>query len=364
MNKVITPEGRRQYLDKEGGHYRISWFIYDHYGFTTNPRFHDDGVHHIFDHYQDLFLRDNPQGDGVYWHYHHVPSSGDALEWCTNWNLNGIHEEILARRIIDRRWFPSVFRAGGHIERNDLSHWLEMIIPFDFSGRTPHGMVYERQRASVHDWRHAPKEWGCWHPDWYDYRRCGSMKRRIFRCLDLKTWMFSITERDVFEAFELAHFTGRSVLGYYNHDYRDLKTEVDHVYPLIKKVSAQFPDVTWRFANALDAAKGYVGADDRAPTFDWDVRNGMLTIRSDVDLFGPAPFLAIREGGRYFRDHPTCEDHRTWCYHFRRPAEVEAFGIAGSSPMGNCGLSVYQGSVTSAIDSAGAGKRRPIRSVG
>ena len=46
-------------------------------------------------------------------------------------NSNHIYE-ILARKIIERNWFPTVFRPGINTERPD-SHWfLEQWIPFDF----------------------------------------------------------------------------------------------------------------------------------------------------------------------------------------------------------------------------------------
>lgn len=343
IEPAVSRGFRQDHADSTGGPYIYSWFIYDHYGFTNNPRFHDVGIHRIYDHYHDLFLRDDPQGDGVYWHYHHVAASGDALEWNPSWTTNGVPEEILARRIIERGWFPSVFRAGGHIERNDLSHWLEMFIPFDYSLRTPHGLNTDAMRGCVYDWRNAPSEWGYYHPDWYDYRRPGPMNRYLIRCLDLRTWILSLTETDVQEAFDKAREDGVTVLAYYNHDYRDMATDVEHGYGLLQKVGRQNPDVQWRFANALEAAQALTGQHDKAPTFRCQLEGSRLTIASDEDLFGPQPFLAIKENGRFFRDNTTAEGPREWVYVFRRPEEVEAFGLAGCSAAGNVGVFVHAG---------------------
>lgn len=344
INKVTSDEFRMAHCDPQGNPYLLNWFIYDHYGFTTNPRFHDDGIHHIYDHYQDLLLKDDKNGDGVYWHYHHVPESGDALEWNTNWFSNGIHEEILARRVIERQWFPSVFRAGGHIERNDLSFWLEMFIPYDYSARTSRKLMRYQGRASVNDWRNSPFHWGYYHPDWYDYRRPGAMKRSLFRCLDLRTWIVAITEQDVREAFELADAGYDVALAYYNHDFRPMDDDIRYVYDLIKKVEKEFSDVTWEHSNCLNASRELTGVNvstDKAPVFKYEIDGNYLTVTSDRELFGPEPFLAIKENGKFFRDNMTRERPTEWSYYFRKPEDVEAFGIAGNSPGGLTGVVVH-----------------------
>ena len=41
------------------------------------------------------------------------------------------------------------------------------------------------------------------------------------------------------------------------------------------------------------------------PKFSWNLSGNLLSVFSDKDLFGPEPFLAICEGGRYFRDNFT-----------------------------------------------------------
>ncbi len=82
---ATSAEFRKNHGDSDGNDYAYSWFIYDHYGFANNPRFHDVGIHRIFDHYRHLFLDENPCNDGLYWHYHHVAASQDALEWNPNW---------------------------------------------------------------------------------------------------------------------------------------------------------------------------------------------------------------------------------------------------------------------------------------
>lgn len=347
FRKIISPEFRRKNCDSKGGAYRFNWFIYDHYGFKNNPRFHAEGIHAIFDHYHELFLEENEFNDGVYWHYHHVPSSGDALEWNTNWWMNGIHEEILARRIIERNWFPSVFRAGGHIERNDLSYWLEMFIPFDFSARTSRDLNRLHGAAAVNDWRFSPYRWGYYHPDFYDYRKPGNMKRSLYRCLDLRTWITAITEEDVREAFEQAKYGYDTVLAYYNHDFRPMSDDIENIVQLIRKVHKEFPEVDWEFDNCLNSARSIQGytPSDKAPDLQYSLDGTLLSVTSDSELFGPEPFLAIKESGRFFRDNFTRESNTKWCYRFRKPSQIESFGIAANSQGGLTSVLVHNGPV-------------------
>ena len=55
---------------------------------------------------------------------------------------------------------------------------------------------------------------------------------------------------------------------------------------------------------------------------------------SNEDIFGPQPFLAIKENGKYFRDNFTSEGANKWCYIFRNMDSVEAFGVAANTPDG------------------------------
>lgn len=335
MADINSPAFRNKYCGKDGSPYVLSWFIYDHHhDFTNNPRFHAVGTHVIHDHYMDLFLKKNPYSDGIYWHYHHPPVNGDALGCNTGWSSMVTHESIVARRIIEREWYFSCFRAGLHIERNDMSHWLEMYVPFDFSARyVPDRSFYKP--GFEFDWRHCPSKWGGWHPDWYDYRREGSMKRWQFRCTDLWTRMSSLTESEVEEAFTQARDGGSAVLLYYDHDYRDMRVEIDAGYAAIKKVAARHPDIDFKWVTALEAAQKHLGIKPEQPRLDVTLgANNMVEVTCPTPIFGPQPFLAIQQGQHFFRDNFTDEGNGKWSYQLRYRNEVNAVGVAASSPSG------------------------------
>ena len=335
MEDALSPKFRHDHASPDGSPYLFSWFIYDHHeGFTNNPRFHDVGTHRIFDHYMDGLLKDNPFADGVYWHYHHSAISGDALESNTCWSNRTQHEEIVARRIIERNWYFSCFRAGLHIERNDVSHWLEMFFPFDFSARySSDESVY--YRSSDFDWRRCSDRWGAWHPDWYDYRREGDMKRYLFRCTDLWTYLSRLSDEEVSDAFEQARIHGSSVLTYYNHDYRDIRLEIDEGYDTIRAVAARYPNIEWRFVNASDAARLHLHLVPEKPGLSIALDGDLLTVRAKRSIFGPQPFLAIEEDGHFFRDNFNDEGANRWTYRLRNRNKVTTIGVAANSPSGN-----------------------------
>lgn len=337
---VMSDKFRQCHCSKGGEPYLFSWFIYDHHeGFVNNPRYHETGTHHLFDHYMDGPLKDNLYDDGIFWHYHHPAPSGDALESGTCWTNNAVHEAIIAKRIIERRWYFSCFRAGLHLERNDMSHWLEMFVPFDFSARySTSENVYAA--GGDFDWRGCSDRWGAWHPDWYDYRREGEMKRYLFRCTDLWTYLNRLKDSEVSEAFEQARHFGSSVLTYYNHDFRDMQSEIEEGYETITRVAERYPDVNWKFVDALQAAKQHLETGDNVVKLNCHIEDGLLEVKSDGDIFGPQPFLAIKEDGRYFRDNFTDEGNNRWCYRFRNPTKVEAVGIAANNSSGNYDLVV------------------------
>ena len=90
------------------------------------------GIHQVFDFYKDLVDNQN-LGDSLHWHFHPMSTYREANKCATSY-INSPHlYEILCRRIIERKWFPTVFRAGFHVERPDSHLFLEQWIPFDLS---------------------------------------------------------------------------------------------------------------------------------------------------------------------------------------------------------------------------------------
>jgi len=343
VQAVVSPAFRSAHADPSGGPYTLTWFIPDIVGYGDNPRRKAVGYHVVWDMYR-RFLAEHRSGDGLGWHFHTVPVGRHALHYNACWTNNDYHERSLARRLIERQWFPSVFRAGGVIERNDVSFWLEQFIPFDFSSQALATGLEDRAFApgEMWDWRGAPADWRHYHPCFYDYRREGAMKRWIFRCLDVDTPICSLRPEDVEQAFRRVREGQTTVLAYTDHDRRDLRPDIERALELIREAASGYPDVAWKFANARDAAREACGLEHReAPRFTTRVEGDVCFIESDQALFGPQPFLAVEEeGGVFYRDNPTTESPTSWAYRMVRRKATRRIGVAGANGCGSVGVRV------------------------
>jgi hypothetical protein len=342
VQRVTSAGVRAKYHDSAGQPYVFSWFVIDVVGYRDNPRQKAAGFHAVWDRYARM-LQGQAAHDGLGWHFHTVPVGQHALDYNACWTNNDWHEQALARRLIERRSFPAIFRAGGTIERDDLSHWLEQFIPFDYSSAAVRDGGGGRP-GQLWDWRGAPPEWRPYHPDWYDYRRRGAMKRWVFRCLEISGYESPLGEEDVRDAFALAASGQDAVLAFSNHDRRDLEPDMAKSTALLGRVGAEFPGVPWRFANALTAAQNVTGGAVAAPVnFRTRWENDLLWIESDQPLCGAIPFLAVEEEGDvFYRDNPTIEGPQRWAYVPVRRARVRRIGIAGNNAAGATGVAVIE----------------------
>ncbi len=341
VSRVTSPEIRNRYRDGEGNPYIFSWFIVDVVGYRDNPRRKAAGYHTVWDHYQRL-LRNSCHLDCLGWHFHTVPVGGHALEYNSSWTNNDHHERVLARRMLERHSFPALFRAGGTIERNDLSHWLEQFIPFDYSCCSVAGAG--GRPGLMWDWRDAPTDWFPYHPDWYDYRRAGAMKRHLFRCIEISGYESCLSVDDVNEAFRVAASGRDVVLAYTNHDRRDMEPDMKRAVELIGGVAKEWSGVSWRFANAIEAAQRVLGlASTPPPKFTFRTEGSVVWIESDRPLFGSIPFLTVEEEGEvFFRDNPTMEGANRWAYIPPRPHRTRRIGVAGSVACGATSMSILE----------------------
>ena len=133
LDRCMSQEFRMKMPDSFGGGWKYNWHCVDHIGYDINPRRRDIGYHNIFDHYQAI-LREYPDsGDAIHFHFHPMSTFKEAHRCATAYLTSPYLWDIMCRRIIEREWFPSVFRAGFQAERPD-SHWfLEQFIPFDIT---------------------------------------------------------------------------------------------------------------------------------------------------------------------------------------------------------------------------------------
>lgn len=290
MEKLFDDGFRRTWPDPSGGCIRFGWFFLTWTGFGANPRRRTFGYHAVRDHYlQRWGTRLDELGDEQCWHYHHPPANGVGNEWGLDWRAGDEHDRILSRQVLERGWWPVCFRAGGTIMSAESSRWIDKWFPFDYSNRAPLAL------SGLVDWSTGVAEWGLYHPDPEDFRRPGAGRRRMARCLDLVTDVHTLGAGDVEEAFARAKAGDHAILAVFEHDYRDIAGRIDAFRALVHEIASRYPDVDWRYAAPVEAARSALGM-PRPYRLELEAAasRGRVHVWSSEPLFQSIPWLAAR----------------------------------------------------------------------
>ena len=357
MLERITAEAFRcREPDSYGGGWVYNWHCLDHVGFEYNPRRRDMGYHSIFDHYRGLLARNPESKDRIHWHFHPMSTYRDAHRCATSFVNSPELYQILARRVIERQWFPTVFRAGFQTERPDSNWFLEQWLPFDISNmalddNSELDRTVDFRNGRSGDWRLAPSDWSVYHPSHDNYQIPGNCRRWIGRALNVLNRIASIDQREMDKAFARARKGLPTIVGIASHDFRDLGTEVDFLRSLISESRRRFPDVKVRYCEAVEAFRAAIWPDGvTAPALDLELkyhpaRDGdvpyieVVTVQGR--LFGPQPFLSIQTRSRRFIhdnfDFSPSLDR--WFYAFHGDtlpiSDVAKLGVAANDQYGN-----------------------------
>ena len=346
----MSEDWRKKLMDCDGNPYVVSWFCMDHVGFNYNPRRRAMGYHEIYQYYLSKISEYNASRDGIYWHYHPASFSGNAHRMGYNYSYSeNLHNEIIARRIIDHMWFPVANRPGGHIESYDINAWLEQWIPFDVANQAMEkneSLDSEESAGRLPgrhgDWRGAISTWDIYNPSLYDFRKQGNLKRWIARCLNMNSRHSNISQKEIRSAFEKA-LSGQDVmLSYTNHDFRDMIEETELVFNEIKGVAKEFPSVKFLWANAVEGFRKVLKLPrDAAPQFKINFNQSYLRINLEQgSIWGVQPFLALKtHDNRYFHDNFILDNNSQWTYAFDKNSfEIRALsqiGFACNDKVGN-----------------------------
>jgi hypothetical protein len=358
--KIMSPDFRNKMPDSFGNPWIYNWHCVDHVGYVHNPRRRTMGIHKIFDYYKQIIEKTQSYNDGIHWHFHPMSHYKEAHRCATSF-INSPHlYEILCRRIIERNWFPVVFRAGFHTERPDSNLFLEQWIPFDASNRS---YCKEEDNLTHHldisagrmgDWRLAPDDWSIYHPDHDYYQKPGNCRRWICRVLPIRMRNIELSQTEVDKAFSRANGGKPTIMCITNHDERDIAPEVDLMRKKITKASKKYPDVKFKFCEAKEAFRSAIYGKDACfePVelgISLDGNHKRLILRVETKrgkVFGPQPFLAVKtKSGRFIHDNfdfdPTL---RKWSYTFDHESihadDLSAVGIATNDKYGNSFIKV------------------------
>jgi len=358
LDEMLSPEYRQRFPDSEGHGCIFNWFAMDHVGFDENPRLRDVGYLNIFDHYREKMQETGANGDELHFHLHPASTYRQGHISATSYLRSPHLLEGLARRIVDRAWFPSCFRAGFYTERPD-SHWfLEQWFPFDFSNNATAESAIESVQQDIGggrfgDWRRAPDDWSHYHPSHDDYQIPGNCRRSIFRALAVGTRMRLLKQSDVDAAFARASAGKPTALGFSDHDFRDMRKDVEAVYSMVRRSAEKFPNVRWVHSGARSAARRVLDLPasplDFSVTLESPGSSQLLRVEAQGQVFGPQPFLAVRTlDRRYISDNFDFQiPGKLWTYTFDQqsilPGSFDRVGVGATSPDGSSCVTVLDG---------------------
>ena len=309
LDDLLSDNFRKQFPDDFGNGWVYSWHCMDHIGYSNNPRHKDVGYGNIIRFYRSKLRDFECSKDEINWHFHPLSLTRNPLQSATSYvNSYDVLVQILCRRILDDNWFPIVNRPGFHSERPDSHAFMEQWIPFDYANQIcddPEDQP-DLSAGRFGDWSRAPTTWRGYHPSHDDYQEEGMCRRMIFRCLNVGTRFRSLTQEHVREAFSEAQTTGAAILSFADHDYRDMRPDVNEVRSMLYNIKVEFPDVLIKYAGAEEAAILLTNNSDKPePKLSMKlVDNRMVVEVVEGEIFGPQPFLAIKtKEGHYYHDN-------------------------------------------------------------
>lgn len=349
LDDAMSPAFRNAMPDDAGGGWVYSWHCLDHVGYTKNPRRKAIGYGTVFEFYKNKVAATGSSTDELNWHFHPLSFTRDPTQCATSYvNSYDVLVQVLARRVIDHGWFPLVNRPGFHSERPDSHAFLEQWIPYDYANQA--GSQEDNQPdlagGRFGDWRRAPHSWTGYHPHHDDYQSVGHCRRWIFRCMNMGTRIRILTPDHVDHAFGEARNKGSAILAFANHDYRDIRPDVNQVREMLTTVKKRYPNVNMRYAGALSAARlhtQHMEPHELEPLqLQAEVKDNVLSVTvSRGKLFGPQPFLALKtKQGQYRHDNFDVQEpgrHYTYTFDAQTidPGELATIGIASAGRDGS-----------------------------
>jgi len=357
IKRIFSDNFRNKHKDSFGNPWVFNWHCLDHVGYKNNPRRRTLGYHKIFDYYQKVLNTRNKYKDKIHWHFHPMSTYNDAHRCATSYANSPELYQILCRKIIERNYFPSVFRAGFQAERPDSNLFLEQWIPFDMTNMSTSDnrdldLSLDFKFGRSGDWRRAPKDWSIYHPSHDDYQLPGKCRRWIGRALNVMNRIASINQKEIDKAFTQANKRGYALVGFASHDFRDLGVEVEYLHDLIKKSNKKFKDVKYEFAEAKYAFSKIAKLKEKINIkplkfnvkFFKESKKDFAKIEVRVkqgEVFGPQPFLAIKtKSNRFINDNfDFSSSKKKWYYAFHSDTipinDISTIGIAANDKLGN-----------------------------
>jgi len=364
VKEISKKDVRSRVIDSFGGDWICTWFCLDLTGFKNNPRKKDMGSHKVFDKYSRLKKKLKIKQDELQFHFHPMTTYKDAHRFATSFVNSPNLYPSLARKIIERKFFPSVFRPGFHAERPDSNLFLEQWIPFDLGNQSTKKNNEKSKLGNLSggrlgDWRGAPTDWSIYNPSHDDWRKKGNCRRFIGRCLNMNARHSNLTIAEITKAFKKAENGENVLLAFTNHDFRDMKPDILKVQDMLLKVSNEHKNVKFKFSKASDAFRNVIWPKYKPKNQSFKLKIELKKIdkvfrlhikEKKNSVFGPQPFLAIQtKNNKFIHDNldfglNLSKKNRDWFYVFDNntvpESDLKKIGIAANDKFGNAFLKV------------------------
>ncbi len=354
LKQILSPNFRNQLTDSFGRGWIYNWFCVDHVDYLHNPRQRELGYHKIHDFYKDRLKKYDSKLDGLHWHFHPMSTYKEAHRCATSYVNSPQLYQILCRRIIERTFFPVAVRAGFQAERPDSHLFFEQWIPFDFTNwayrdNTTLDAQNDLKGGRSGDWRLAPDDWSIYHPSVDYWHLPGNCRRWIARSLDICVRGREFTQMEVDKAFARAQSGLPTLMACNNHDFRNMVIEVNMMRKKIDVAAHKFPDVQFKFCEAVEAFRHIAfasGKENEPLKLDVKLERRPNHFFLQVEtlhgkVFGPQPFLAVKtKSGRFIHDNFDFDTSLTkWFYTFDQDSirhdDVEQIGVAANDIYGH-----------------------------
>ena len=336
LSDITSSEYRNRNSDSFGGDLTFNWFIMDFMGFLTNPKNRISKYHDTYDNIKSL----NTAVDSFHWHYHQPSRSGAGDQWSDDWDASNEHYNILGRRIIERNDFPEAFRAGGTIEDEKCSQWLEDHMMIDFSNRVSYR---SEPTNNIFDfnWYGAPLNWVPYNPKKGELTSRGKMRRLIARSVDLRSRLHELQYNEVLDTFNQAKKNNRPIIfSYFSHDHRDMRDETSYAIELLNKASNE-TSIPFKWACAKGAVKECFGLPTRENKIGISVvdKTALITFRHKIFQKYPFVYTLDIDGNVTYHKldikiHPACPDYYQSC-NFKVPSGTLKIGVACTDMSGD-----------------------------
>lgn len=99
----------------------------------------------------------------------------------------------------------------------------------------------------------------------------------------------NITSDEIEKAFKRADIGLPTLLGIFNHDFRDMGWEIEYFWDLLLPIVAKYPEVQFKYERAKDAFNAVLGNEPEPFELDVNLEGNELSVKTvKGKVFGPA----------------------------------------------------------------------------